>query len=395
MSQAVIPWTVVASILLMSSAWADDPAIVKLIDEVRSVGPKGEKHQAAVAAADKLQKAGIEHLTQIIAGMDGVNPLALNWLRGVAEAVASKHVQSGGKLPVGELEKLFKDTKHAPRGRRLAYELIASVDPSAEQRLIPPLQTDPSIELRFDAIRLAIDQAAELEKSGDKAAANKLYAQAFVNARDLEQTKLLAAKLKASGQVVDMPTRLGFVIQWRLIGPFENSGGQGWDVAYEPERKVDFAAEHEGRKGRVEWIAHQTTDEFGLVDLNKALDKHKGAIAYAASEFVSDKDQTVDIRVGCINANKVWVNGELVIDNVVYHTGMALDQYKGTAKLKKGKNLILVKIGQNEQTEEWAQDWKFQLRVCDSIGGPILSQDRVAPKTAAVERQKSEGRRQK
>ena len=35
-------------------------------------------------------------------------------------------------------------------------------------------------------------------------------------------------------------------------------------------------------------------------------------------------------------------------------------------------NAILLKICQNEQTEEWAQDWKYQIRVCDSAGAAIL-----------------------
>jgi hypothetical protein len=44
--------------------------------------------------------------------------------------------------------------------------------------------------------------------------------------------------------------------------------------------------------------------------------------------------------------------------------------------LKKGRNEILVKICQNEQTEDWAQTWDFQLRVCDALGTAVLSQDR-------------------
>jgi hypothetical protein len=377
--------TLLALVLLctVSGAWAaEDATIAKQIASIRAVGPKGEGHKQATAAAAQLQRSSIEHLSQVLAGMDGANPLATNWLRGVAEAIALSHVQQGNKLPIAELERFFADTKHAPRGRRLAYELIASVDPGAEQRLIPPLQTDPSLELRYDAIRLAIEKAAEVEKE-DKAAAAKLYREAFTNAREVEQTKQLATKLKELGETVDMPTRMGFVTDWRLIGPFDNSQDLGWDKAFEPEKKVDFTAEHKGVKGPVKWIEHHTEDEFGLVNLNKALDKHKGAIAYAATEFVSDQDRRVDIRLGCINANKVWVNGELVTANRVYHTGMVIDQYQGQARLKKGKNLILVRISQNEQTEPWAQDWQFQLRVTDSLGGPVLGQDRVVPKTAA------------
>jgi hypothetical protein len=125
-----------------------------------------------------------------------------------------------------------------------------------------------------------------------------------------------------------------------------------------------------------------------VVNLNKVLDKHKGAIAYAATEFISDKDQTVDIRLGSFNANKVWANGELVTANRVYHTGVVIDQYRGQARLKKGKNLILVRISQNEQTEPWAQEWMFQLRVTDALGGPVLAQDRAVPKTAALSRER-------
>jgi hypothetical protein len=39
--------------------------------------------------------------------------------------------------------------------------------------------------------------------------------------------------------------------------------------------------------------------------------------------------------------------------------------------LKVGRNEILVKVCQNEQKEDWAQLWSFQLRVCDNLGGAI------------------------
>jgi hypothetical protein len=380
-----------AVVVAVASAQAEDPTVAKQIAVIKAVGPKGEGHKAAHAAAVQLQQTEIKNLSQVLAGMDGANPLATNWLRGVAEAIALSHVKQGKTLPIAELEKFFADTKHAPRGRRLAYELVTSVDPDAEQRLIPPLQTDPSLELRYDAIRMAVAKAATVEKD-DKAAAQKLYEEAFQNARDIEQTKQLAAKLKELGEKVDMPTRMGFVTDWRLVGPFDNSQDLGWDKEFEPEKKIDFAAEYKGSKGPVKWIEHHTDDEFGIVNLNKALDKHKGAIAYAATEFISGKDQPVDIRLGCINANKVWVNGELVTANRVYHTGMVIDQYQGQAKLKKGKNIILVRISQNEQTESWAQEWMFQLRVTDSLGGPVLAQDRVIPKTASVVGKGSEQR---
>jgi hypothetical protein len=84
--------------------------------------------------------------------------------------------------------------------------------------------------------------------------------------------------------------------------------------------------------------------------------------------------------MGCINASKVWVNGQPIMANIVYHTGMVVDQYAGRARLKQGRNDILVKIIQNEQPESWAQNWQFQLRICDAIGTAVLSTDRALDK---------------
>ena len=43
----------------------------------------------------------------------------------------------------------------------------------------------------------------------------------------------------------------------------------------------------------------------------------------------------------------------------------------GRGVLKQGRNEILVKICQNEQNDNWAQSWGFQLRICDALGGAV------------------------
>ena len=48
-----------------------------------------------------------------------------------------------------------------------------------------------------------------------------------------------------------------------------------------------------------------------------------------------------------------------------------MDQYVGVGTLKKGRNRILIKVCQDEQTASFAQSWGFQLRVCDSLGGAV------------------------
>jgi hypothetical protein len=171
---------------------------------------------------------------------------------------------------------------------------------------------------------------------------------------------------------------MGFVREWHLIGPFDNSGKQGFEIAYPPEQQVDLTQRYPGKSGEVAWVRHGSTDEFGVVDLNVALGKHMGAIAYAFSEFHSPAERDVELRLGSMNGNKVWLNGELLTANHVYHANSFVDQYVGRSRLKKGRNEILVKIAQNEQTEDWAQAWQFQLRACDTIGTAVLPIDAAA-----------------
>jgi hypothetical protein len=197
------------------------------------------------------------------------------------------------------------------------------------------------------------------------------YRRAFTSARDLDQIKEAAEKLKQLNAAPDLPKHFGFIMSWQLIGPFDNTKENGFDTSYPPETAVDLTASYEGKQGKVSWISYTTQDEHGLVDLNKAIAKHMGAIAYAYTEFNSDMQRDVELRLGCINGNKIWLNGEMLTANHVYHTGMQIDQYMARGTLKKGKNTILIKIAQNEQAEVWAQNWQFQFRVCDSVGTPI------------------------
>jgi hypothetical protein len=350
--------------------------IASLVRAINAVGPKGSGHPAAIAAVRQLSQAEAVQIPEILAGMDGANHLSANWLRAAVEAIAQRELERGGRLPRAELEAFLADTTHFPPARSLAYDLIFRVDPAAKSRLVPSLLQDPSMELRRDGVAFALAEAQKLVDGQQQAQAIDAYRRALSAARDLDQIDAAAKRLRELGQTVDVATHFGFLMRWQLIGPFENTKDSGYDVAYGPERDAEPAAEYPGKSGVVKWIGHTTPDEYGLVDLNAALSKHKGAIAYARAEFLADESRDVEFRVGCINGHKIWLNGELVTANHVYHTGMYIDQYAGRGRLKSGKNVILLKIAQNEQTDSWAQEWRFQLRVCDQYGTAILSQDR-------------------
>jgi hypothetical protein len=295
--------------------------------------------------------------------------VASNWLRVAADAVADRALAAGKALPADKLEEFVKDAKHSPAARRIAYEWLARVDGKAPGRLLPGLLYDPSPELRRDAVAAVIGQAQALETAGKRSEATAAWRKALGGACDKDQVDEVVENLKKLSEAVDVAAHFGFVRQWHLAAPFDNAKAAAFNTAYPPEKGVDLGASYAGKDGvKLKWQEHTTAKPYGEVDLNKVLGKKKGAIAYAYAVIDSPAERPVEIRAGSITALKIFLNGKEVFGRDEYHHGMAMDQHVGKATLKAGRNELLLKVCQNEQTEPWAQDWTFQVRLCDATG---------------------------
>lgn len=357
------------------------------LSAIRQIETAGKGHPAAIAAAKQLGATGqLEQLPEILAAFDDANPLVVNWLRSAVETIVDRELQAGKALPQAELEAFILATDHHPRARRLAYEVVLNVDPTIEQRLIPGMLNDPSTEFRRDAVARLLTAATTQLEAGEEAAAKPMLLEALQGARDTDQVEAIVKPLEKLGEKVDLPRHFGFVMDWRMIGPFDNKDKKGFDIAYPPETEIDLAGKYAGQQGEVTWGTYETTDKYGALDLAKMLAPHKGAAVYAYSEFEAESARDIEVRLGSPNAWKLWVNGKFLFGRDEYHRGKAIDQYRVPAKLQAGKNTILLKICQNEQTEDWAQDWQFQLRVCDATGTAVLSQTRPPTKEPIVEK---------
>jgi hypothetical protein len=367
-----VRFAVIVLLQLSLAAGAAELDVAPFIDTIKRVDKYGAGHRDATAAVRQLQQADPARLFDILQGMDDAGPLAANWLRGAFETVAQREL-SGGKLSGKSLESFVTDLKHGDQSRRLAYEWLVRVDRAAPDRLLPTMLEDPSLELRHDAIARRLSEIEAQSGGAPQTTLAARYRELLMHARDLEQIRGIAEKLKKTGEDVDLVRHFGFLTHWKVMGPFDNREGKGFAAVYPPEKKVDFAATRQGKSGDVRWQEFTTDDPQGIIDLNRAIGKNMGAVAYAAAEFTSDRERPIELRMGCINACKMWLNGELLLEREVYHTGMDIDQYVGKGKLRPGRNLILVKVCQNEQKEDWAQSWQFQLRVCDSRGTAVLA----------------------
>jgi hypothetical protein len=380
MKQCIAPSSLlIAAVVAFVARAAPQDELAKNLQTIRAVAAEGDGNKEAALAWRALVKSAARDIPEILAAFDEANPLAVNYLRSAVETIVQRELDKGGKLPGADLEKFIGDTKHDPRARRLAYELIAGVDPAAAERIIPGMLNDPSVEFRRDAVARLLEQAPRRLAAGEKDAARKLLVEALTGARDEDQVQTIKGQLKELGEKVDLPRHFGFLMSWRLVAPFDNTGKKGLAAIYPPEKELNFSATYESKDGKeIAWVEHTTGNENGIVDLAKALGPFKGAVAYAAAEFQSDERRAVDFRLGTPNSWKVWLNGDLIFAREEYHRGMNLDQYRMRGTLRPGKNVILIKVCQNEQTEDWAQRWQFQFRVCDATGTAILSADRAA-----------------
>lgn len=368
------------------------------LSTITKVGNEGQGNEAASEAWKDVVKAGPTALLPILSATGKGSTVADNWLRLAANTIAAK---AGSAAPVKDLEAFLRDEKNTSSARVLAFDLIQQADAKKADAIEPTLLTDPAQELRRGAVQRLIDEAKAKAAAKDEAAAKAIFAKAFDAARDEDQVKAVADGLEKLGEKPDIAKHFGFLMKWNIIGPFDNTKREGFNTAFPPEKEIKLDASYDGKLGKVQWMPYETTQEYGKLDFNKPLGVIQGAApapkeespapsrrrkgggieylkevtAYAVTDFNSTTERDAEIRLGCKDGWKVWLNGEFLFGRDEYHRGAQLDQYKLKCHLKKGRNTILVKCCQNEQKEDWTVEWEFQLRVCDPTGTAILAEN--------------------
>ena len=362
-------WIAMVAVLLVPlSASAADDETTRALATITAVGSEGKGNPDAGPAWKTLVAKGLPALFPTLEAIDDRNATAANWLRTAVDAIAEAEKTAGRKLPVEKLESFATNAKFAPSARRLAFELLVEQDSSAKSRLLPGFLNDKSAELRRDAIA---NELAALERSARpsiKADLEKLFAAS----RDQDQVELLAKKLKANGGKPDVTEHFGFITHASLIGPFDAPESKGFSLTYPPETAKDAMGSFKGKADtELKWKPFSTSDVHGTFDLNKLLGKHKNAVAYALAVVVADKEMPCEIRVASPTSVKIFLNQKELFGRDEYHHGDPLDAHNGRGTLRKGENVIVLKVCQNNQSEVWAQEWKFQMRVTDETGGAL------------------------
>lgn len=176
------------------------------------------------------------------------------------------------------------------------------------------------------------------------------------------QARLRAGDPEASAREL---AALGFVRDFRIVGPFDNEGKAGFDRADPPEAArmgpLEAEGRYPGRERDVGWRAYPDVAQHGYVSFDAALRPRVNVCGYAETFVESERAQALTLWVGGGGATRMWWNGELVHQDAGYRTPHP-DRSVAVVGAHRGLNRVLVKACATDGA------WGFYLRVGSATG---------------------------
>lgn len=151
-----------------------------------------------------------------------------------------------------------------------------------------------------------------------------------------------------------------WVKKWLCLGPYECKDENDFNRDYLEKYggELYFAPTDNHFKDAVDKDKSRkiSDDETGFMDFTRALGNLENKLIYAYAEIESPEAGYAVLKVGSDDAVKVWLNGELVLDNYIFRAAQP-DQDIVLVKIIKGTNHCLVKLGQG--TGGWGFYFRF------------------------------------
>ena len=184
----------------------------------------------------------------------------------------------------------------------------------------------------------------------------------------LVETMLAQARLRRGdvSAVAGRFEQLGYVTDFRVIGPFDNEGKRGFDLITPVEDKrmeaPDLQMSYMGRERPVSWRDVPDVVRSGFVPFGAVMRPFENVCALAETFVQTKNARPLSLWVGAGGAVKVFWNGEQVISDSAYR-GPSPDRSVAMVNARAGNNRLLVKVCVTSGA------WGFQLRVGDADGG--------------------------
>src|SRR5205085_10413833 len=126
--------------------------------------------------------------------------------------------------------------------------------------------------------------------------------------------------------------------KWHYLGPFDNTGGRGFDTTHPVEIKIDLQAVYEGKgKEKAVWKEANFTDGAVNTLMNLFKPQHRNwSAVYLYRDIEVAAAMELPISLGSDDTLSVWLNGQKILGQNVYRAADA-NQDQATLKLKAGK----------------------------------------------------------
>ncbi len=161
----------------------------------------------------------------------------------------------------------------------------------------------------------------------------------------------------------------GFVLDWQIVGPFENAGRAGHAAVYMPETEPyaasqSFVGKLPGEPLNWRRFVHEDAPRGGFVNLADLLDPPEQAVGYATVWVKVDRPGPAALHLGTSGAYRVWLDGREIGSGDTYRTPTPL-QAAHPLTLRAGWNRLLIKLATDDGM------WGFYARLSAPNGAPL------------------------
>jgi transglutaminase-like putative cysteine protease/predicted Zn-dependent protease len=183
-------------------------------------------------------------------------------------------------------------------------------------------------------------------------------------------------KIRKFSKADEYRALLGNIVEWQLVGNFENISGSGFNKDFGPLQHPENDFEFVNRNGApIKWFTIKRYKPGVWVDI--AYHSYTdNSITYAQTFVQSPKDQEVVLHIGAKGSLKVWLNDKLMLAEEDERS-LGMDAYTVKVKLKRGYNRLLLQIGQSDDVD----DSEFFVRFSDLNNKLIIFNVSAEPKS--------------
>ena len=351
---------------------ADGKLREKAVRTLQSIGGEvaSTLHKELLSKSDHTPEMAFALLTgaQTLQLKDVVEPVAaylgnadLNVRR---QAVTSLAAIQGADSAV-RIQPLLNDADAGVRKSALTALAALGAKAAVPEMLKQIDRADVRVEAMIAVARLADRRAllAYLEGLVDKnpdvraacgAAVNSLRAVIGDDLRELHKRNELSGPIRAElGSLFATPAP---VLKWSYLGAWSKETA---DPKFDFKAAPDLKQPVKVGERELKWQAVTSTHPQGMVDASQYSETSNNVWSIVHATVDSGTGGPVTWMVGSDDQSVLWINGELVNENLS-DGGWNADELKGTVTLKPGKNEIWLKTGNT------GGGWQYSL----SIGGP-------------------------